>query len=236
MKIAICDDERDCLENINQVILSCSSEMPIMSISQFIRGSDLLDCYAAQQRFDLVFLDVEMPELNGLQVGEKIRDLDRDIIIIFLTSHKQYVFESLRLDIFDYLIKPVESKVVQDVLSRVYKKYREQHHIVNLRWKSASYTLAVSDIVHIEGYNRHTVFYTINAKYECVGSLNEFEAMLTSYGFLRCHQGFLVNMKYIESVEKDNIKITNGLIVPMSVRKKQKCLRTLNHYLTRYQI
>ena len=236
MKIAICDDELDCLEKIKNILLSINPDIPNISIAQFTNGRELLDCYVKQQRFDLVFLDVEMPEISGLQTGEKIRDYDRDIVIVFLTSHKQYVFESLRLDIFDYLIKPVESDAILDTLSRAYKRYKEQHPIVKLKWQSQSYALDANDIVYIEGYNRHTVFFTTEGKYECVGRLNNFESMLMPYGFMRCHQGFLINMKYIESIEKDSLKATTGHVVPISVRKKQECLCALNNYLARYQI
>ena len=236
MRIAICDDEQDCLDNINKVLQSCGSEIPNMSVTQFTNGYELIDYYKKHQGFDLIFLDVEMPEPNGLQVGGRIRDIDRDVIIVFLTGHRQYVFESLRIEVFDYLIKPAECEVVQRLLNRAYMKYREQHHIINLKWQSHTYALEVNSIVYIEGYNRHAMFFTIKDKYECVGKLDEYEAVLEPYGFLRCHQGFLVNMKYIKSIESDRLMTTTGIAVPMSVRKKQKCLRAFNNYLMRYQI
>jgi DNA-binding LytR/AlgR family response regulator len=236
MRIAICDDEQNCREDIHKILLSHERLSRDLAVALFASGKDLLDCYSQRQRFDLIFLDVEMPELDGLQTGAQIRALDAEVIIVFLTSHKQYVFESLRIEIFDYLMKPAASDIVHNLLERAYRKYKEQRHIVQLQWQGRSCALEVGSIVYVEGYHRHTVFFTAQEKYECVGKLDEYDAKLTPYGFLRCHQGFLINMKYIQSIEKDRFKTTTGHFVEMSVRRKPECLRSFNNYLTRYRI
>jgi len=236
MRIAICDDEAYMRERVMSVLLADTAVIPDMSLFEFASGNELIASYNNEQSFDLVMLDVEMPGLNGLQTGEQVRKIDKDVAIVFLTSHKQYVFKSLRIGIYDYLIKPPKANEIHDLLERVYADYIELHHIVNFKWQGQPYALRVNEIVCIEGYSRHVLFHTKNGKYECVGKLDEYEEKLAPYGFLRCHQGFLINMRYIESIEKQTFKTTVGTVVNMSARRRQDCLQAFNNYVVRHQI
>lgn len=236
MKIAICDDEKECRDSIAAILNDCSNEFINITTTMFIDGLDLVAAYNEQQCFDIVLLDVEMPGLDGLQTGKAIRKLDKDVIIVFLTSHKQYVFDSLCIEVFDYLIKPPNIKSVRNLLERAHRKYCEQHYVVHFRYEGVSYSLEVTDIVYIEGYNRHIYFNTANVVYKCIGKLNDYDKILTPYGFLRCHQGYLINMKYISSMDNGKIYTTTNKWVEMSFRKKQECLRAYNRYLTRYRV
>ena len=140
------------------------------------------------------------------------------------------------IGIFDYLMKPPNTTDINNLLKRAHSEYTEKRYIVNFKWQGLAYALEVSEIVYLEGYSRHVAFFTPDEKYKCVGKLDEYDMKLAPYGFLRCHQGFLVNMKYIKSIDKDRIKTTTGAFVEMSVRKRQECLQAFNNYLTRYRV
>jgi DNA-binding LytR/AlgR family response regulator len=109
--------------------------------------------------------------------------MDRDAIIIFLTSHKKYVFKSFKIEPLDYITKPVTSDKIGAVLGRAIRKYRDIHHIVEVRWKNTSHALKVRDIAHLESYLRHVTVVTEDSKYKCVGKLSENESRLKPYGF-----------------------------------------------------
>jgi DNA-binding LytR/AlgR family response regulator len=236
MNIAICDDMRVFCEDLHQMLMSCAHSGDITLVREFERGEDLIDCYSASGAFDLLFLDIEMPGLSGLQVGQHIRKIDRDVIIIFVTSFNQYVFQSFAIEPFDYLLKPLDKKALESTLERALSKYRDQHQLVEVKSQRQIHLLEVKDLVCIERYRRHLIFYTKDTKYEGIGKLDEYEKKLAPYGFLRCHQGFLVNMQYVQCISDNEIITTIRMTVPMSRRKKQTCLGEFNKYLMKYRI
>jgi DNA-binding LytR/AlgR family response regulator len=236
MNIAICDDAQAFCENLDQMLMSCKYSGDITLVREFERGEDLIDCYSASGAFDLLFLDIEMPGLSGLDVGQHIRKIDKDVLIVFVTAFDQYVFQSFPIEPFDYLLKPLNKKSLERTLKRALSKYRDQHQIVEVKSQGQIHLLKVKDLVYIEFCQRHLVFYTKDLKHESVGKLDEYEKTLTPYGFLRCHKGFLINMAYVQCVGRVEITTTVGTVVPMSARKKQACLGQFSEYLTRYRI
>ncbi|GHU40042.1 DNA-binding response regulator [Clostridia bacterium] len=249
MKIAICDDEQHCRESFRQILLACKEMLPDLSIASFSSGDELISCYLKQEMFDVIFLDIEMPGLSGLETGHQIRKMDKNAIIVFLTSFEHYVFQTFEIETFDFLTKPVQMDTAQSLIRRIATKYQHQHYFVHIKWQEQSHSLEVHEIAYVEGYDRHAIFHTNRTgtgntfkKYECVGKLNDYEKKLNSYGFLRCHQGFLVNMRYITDIGSKQISINRGLTdspneeIDMSVRKKADCLRAYNKYLARRSI
>lgn len=182
------------------------------------------------------FLDIEMDGLSGLEVGQKLRDVDRNVIIIFLTGYKKYVFKSFKIEPFDYILKPINNEKICDVLTRAIKKHRELFYIVDIKWYDKSYNLRACDIVHIESDLRHVTFVTDKNKFKSIGKLDAYEQRLSPYGFLRCHQSFLINMNYIKSIESKSIITTLGTEIDMSARRKKECLNAFNEFITRYKI
>ena len=155
---------------------------------------------------------------------------------MFLTGIKDYGSEVFQIEPFDYLQKPLDEKALKVTLERARARYREQHHLINLRGKNGICALDVSEVVCVEIDCRNLVFYTKDLKYECIGKLKEYEKKLAPYGFLRCHHSFLINMKYVHSIGDATIATKTGATVPMSARKKKDCLNTFNEYIQRYQV
>ena len=235
MRIAICDDEKAVRNQLQQTINLCDYIKNDTVITEFSSGEELVDAFA-KKAFDIVFLDMHMYGMSGLEAAQTLRNADRNVITIFLTSHQQYVFESFKIEVFDYIMKPVNVEVINDVLSRAVKKYRVQHHIIECKTRDETHALTVNEIIYIEGYRRHVVFFTKDVEYECIGKLNEYEEQLVPYGFLRCHQGFLINMNYIKSIEINCIITVNNQRIDMSARKRQECLEAFNTFLTKYRV
>jgi len=235
LRIAICDDESTHRDTLMAAI-SYSDELPENAvIMEYSTGNKLLHNHT-KCPFDIIFLDIEMDGMTGLEAGQEIRNNDRNVIIIYLTSFKDYVFESLKMEPFDYILKPVDNKKINEVLGRALKKYREQHYIVSFKWQEMTYALRVCDIVYLASNLRHIEFITVDNRYKCIGKLNDYMHRLAPYGFLRCHQSYLINMSFIKSIEKREIFTTLGNSINMSANKKQRCLDIFNEYLTKYRV
>ena len=235
MRIAICDDEIDFRKMLRQATDASNVLPKDTEISEFPDGTTLISSHKACP-YDIIFLDIQMSGISGMEAGREIRNADRNVIIIFLTSHKQFVFQSFKIEAFDFIAKPVDDIAVHEVLCRALRKYREQHCVIQINWQDTSHSLDAREIIYLESDRRHVNFITNERQYMCVGKLIEYEERLLPYGFLRCHHSFLVNMKYIKSIEVTSIITTSGHDVHMSVRKKQDCLKAFNTYLAKNRI
>jgi len=235
MRIAICDDEQIHRDNLKTVLAECTSMQEDAEIFEYPGGKSLIEEHRKNPH-DILFLDIEMEGMTGLETGHEIRSKDRNVIIIYVTSHEKYVFKSFRIEPFDYILKPVDIEKVNDVLRRATAKYREQHHSIVITFKEQTYTLKVRDIIYLESNLRHIKFYTDNNMYMCLGKLDEYDKRLSQYGFLRCHQSFLINMGFIKSFNRDTVTTVNNVEISMSTRKKQDCLNAFNDYITRHMV
>ena len=237
MRIAICDDEHTIRNCIKEILYDNTDLSIYTDIQEAVCGEELIEKHKISP-FDIIFLDIEMSGISGIETGHTIRKMDRDAIIIFITSHKQYVLESFTVEAFDFIEKPIEADKIKKTLQRAIRKYKDQHYIINYRWQGISFSLDISDIVSIEAFRGRVLFQTTSKKgeYECNGSLDDYERDLQIYGFLRTHRNALINMRYIKRIE-DNVIITScNSEVEMSARKKQSCLRAYNKYLVKYRV
>jgi len=235
LRIAICDDESTTRTKLRKTIESSCLLPHETSVIEFSNGKSLIEGHINCPH-DIVFLDIQMPEISGLEAGQKIRLIDKNAIIIFLTGFDQFIFQSLKLEIFDYLIKPASEASIAEVLCRAIKKHEDAHHLISVKCNGALHALDISKIVYIRGYYRRVMFFTESDLYECNDSLDIYERKLQDKGFLRCHRNVLINMYYIKSIEISSITTVNNQTLEMSVRKKQACLRRYNEFLIKYRV
>ena len=237
MKIAICDDEKHFREKLHRVLISYENLLPNTLILEFPSGEELIKHYNECFGFDIIFLDIEMQGLTGIESGEKIRQLDDDVLIIFVTSHTQYAIPAIKVGVSDYILKPFSSAEIIQVLENAIKKYQSRHFIVTLECRAGNiHKLDISEIVYAEFRNRTITFYTNSYEYECIGILHHYEALLAPYGFFRCHKNLLVNMKYIKTIEKNLILTTTGIKLDISARKRKECMKKFGEYIARNHI
>jgi len=235
LRIAICDDESFMRSRLREAIYSSGTLPPEACIEEFSDGVALINGHALCP-FDVIYLDIQMDGKSGLEIGQEIRAEDRHVIIIFVTSHQEYVFQSFPIEPFDYIVKPVDYVKVNDILKRAIRKHNEQHYKIHFKWKETPYVLDISEVVYLESTRRHIKFVTADKEYECVGKLDDYESKLSSYGFLRCHQSFLINMNYIKSIETASIITSLGHIVNMTVRRRSNCLKALNLFIIKHRV
>jgi len=235
MRIAICDDESIHRNNCRTALTSCNILSEDAVITECSSGEELIDAHA-ECPFDIIFLDIQMGGISGLEAGHILRKSDKDVIIIYLTSHDQYVFNSFEIAPFDYILKSVHNNKICVILDRAVRTFKEQRHVVHFSWHDKLYALKVCEIVYLESEVRHVMFVTKNDRYTCIGKLSDYEQRLLSYGFLRCHQSFLINMGFIKSIGSKSILTTMGSEIRMSPGRKQYCLNTFSDHLVKYRV
>ena len=233
MRIAICDDEQSCRERIVTYIEPYFKKHSEMTITEFSCGEELVRVYkCGSTPFDVIFLDVEMKELTGVQTGHIIRKYDTNAMIIFITSYTKYVPEAFILNAFQFLVKPVPQDKFNKEFERALETYNKKRYIYKIFFKDITTCLEVKNILYIETYNRHLQVVTKNGNYEYLGKMSVEEKKLSDYNFIRCHQGYLVNIYYIKNIRKNFLVLINDDEIPISKHIRNEVMTAFNKFIS----
>ena len=217
LRIAICDDEKLFRENIKKYVLKYLSEKDISSeIDMFNSGKELLGLGTDLLGYNIIFLDINMDEIDGIMTAHKIREYSMDIYIVFVTAYVNYSLEGYKVDATRYLLKNTinfdESiyECMDTILHKmnyiVLKKY--------FKFNECEKNVQVDRILYIESRLHKLEFYIMEdklKKYSIYGKLDELEKELQGNDFIRIHQSYLVNMKHIEKVSRYEALLNKGI-------------------------
>lgn len=228
MRIAICDDHAECRRQAENAIRECMKGMDY-GVSAFKDGHTLLRDFMARP-YDLVFLDIEMPEINGISLAHQLRTISRDVPIVFLTSHIEYALEGYEVRALRYLTKPVKSEKLQEVLSYVLRQMQEQRTLW-IKTDLSEKKLLIRDISYMEAQNQNILIATEAETYCVRYNLTDYENELREDGFFRVHRGYLVSMQHIKSIGKGEVTMDSGAVLPVSRTKEKSLKEALFQYI-----
>ena len=189
----------------------------------------------SSKTFDIIFLDIEMGKTNGIEVAGKIKALHPDTIVIFVSSHKNYVFDAFKCEALHYILKPINQMEFEDVFNRALHKYSLLNNFFPVQWNHSRSNIKIGDILYVEGFRRRITVHTEINTYEHIGKLSDVYKVLCPHGFVYVHQGFIVNMHHIRSFYADKVELQNGQTVMVSVRKRGEALKTYDKYLQKWK-
>ena len=155
MKIAICDDEISYRETILKYLSPYIEKDSSLEAKQFSNAEDLICAYKENERFDIIFLDIQMKSLDGIAAAKKIRKFDPDAILFFITSHVKFFSDAFRVNAFQFLAKPIKQDDFIKDFQRALEKYKMQHSAYIVKYKETTYTFETKNIIYIESLNRH---------------------------------------------------------------------------------
>lgn len=226
MDIAVVDDENVIRAYLCELI---QKQNRTNRIESYATGEELL---ASGRRFDIVFLDIQMDGMNGIQVARKLREKQDDIILIFITGIREYVFDALDLYAFQYLLKPVDETKFLEVLCRAEKEAGRKKEKRKLFLKTRNLTLEQADILYIESRGKKVEIHTAREKksIQIYAAMDELERQLGE-GFYRCHRSYIVNMSYIAEYSSDRIILANGENVYLAKKKYGEFVKAYMWYL-----
>ena len=227
-EIAVCDDEAVIREQIQQFI---KKKVPQSHIETYAAGEELL---AVNKSFDLVFLDIQMDGLSGMEAARALRSKNKDTIIIFVTGSKEYVFEAFDVSAFHYLLKPLAEEKLDEVLKHALeevnrRKMQEKKQLL-IQTRNRNYNLDQSTIFYLESRGKKVEIHTPGETIEVYASISKLEEQLGN-SFYRCHRGYLVNLAYIAEYRTDLIRLSNGEEVYLAKEKYQSFVKTYMRYL-----
>ena len=225
LTIAICDDEKkicDYIENRTTEFLAKNDLEADVSV--FYDGSELLKkCESNAQNFDIIFLDIKMKTLNGVECAKLLRDIGVESLIVFITSSAEYVFSGYEVKAFRYILKTDLVNAFSRVFSECLLELKKLNtSFFTVKTSSSVKNIPLSDILYFESNKRLLNIHTKNEVISFYEKLDNVEDELKEKDFIRIHQSFLVNAQKIKSVSKDSALLVNGFSLPVSKSKATK--------------
>lgn len=221
LNIVICDDEflhRSILKEFLVSILE--EELLEYDLVEYSSGKDLISHY---DKVDLLFLDIQMNELSGMDVARKIREFDSNVEIIFTTSIEQYVYEAYEVRAYRYLVKPIEYEKLKKEVKLCISDYLTKNSTISIDSKKATVKIPIGEILYAEVMKKEVTIYTKSKVYNIETSMKSIENKLSNYGFFRCHHSYLVNLNKVSEIRDKTIFI-NEYEIPVS-RMRYKALK-----------
>lgn len=227
LSIAVCDDEVIECCNMAKRIKVILEEMKIPCIiRQFRSGGELLQAW---ESFDIVFLDIIMQELDGMKTAEIFREKASDKILIFVSSSREYVFEAYDVEAFQYLLKPVDDRKLKSVLQKAVLKTENcsQEFIIVSRERQKK-KLFLDDIYYFEIRGRVVDVHGPEGIFTYYEQIGELENKLEDKGFFRCHKSYLVNLKYVDGYNRQEVIMENGEKIVIAKRRYDQFVREVH--------
>ena len=236
IRIACCDDEKQQLELYKTMFTNIEMRQDIkLNVEYFLSGNFMLERFQSEKNpFDLVYLDMDMDEKSGLDLAKEIRqNYHSDCLILFLTNYPKYMQNSFDVRAFQYMIKPVQLDEFEKKFNaaRKYLEKDDKNRVV-LKIDEDNVVFFTNEIYYIEKEKSSKQF-LVYLEDKCVvakGVLSAIENQLLEQHFMRTHRSYLVNMKHIRRIQKNDLVLSNGNLVPISRRKEKELKQQFMRY------
>ncbi len=203
-----------------------------ISIELFSSAVDFLD--NSNISYDITFFDIELPDLNGMEAAYKLREFDKQTIIIFVTNLTQYAIKGYQVNALDYIIKPVTYNDIILPLERAFSLANNNAGLLlTIRNTDGITRIDSKTIAYIEVLDHKLTYHTDHGLISGSGSLSKLEETLSEYHFLRCNSCYLVNPKYIKSVIKNSVIMVDNSELKISKLKKKPFMIELTEWFGR---
>lgn len=229
VRIAICDDEIAICNDIKQTLFTMLKQMQeCFHIVCYTNPKALLHTY---DTFDLIYLDIQMPDLDGMTLAKKIREQNADCILIFMTAFKEYMPDAFEVEAMDYICKPIEKSRLERSCKRAIKRIKKESEqkifIQTVNWCKS---IAMHTIYYCEVINRKIYLHTKEGIIDYYGKLEDIEKQLDGR-FFRCHRSYIVNIDYLQVYMHGEILLENAEKVPVSRLRHKAFMQKMLEYM-----
>lgn len=230
MRFAVCDDEAELRRSIADNIKLFS---PGALITGFSSGSELL---TSPDSFDIIFLDIGMDGIDGMQTARELRKNGCTAVIIFVTAFEDRVFDAFDVGAFNFLVKPVSDDRFEEVLKKAIDSCTQDdtadrdERCITVKSGRVSTKLALSEIMYAEVLDRKLTLHTLNGEVEYYGRMSELENC-TDDSFFRTHRAYLINLRYLEKYTSSEVTMENGDRVLLAKQRYSALVKAYMRFL-----
>lgn len=224
MRVAVCDDEMMILNQVEGMLKKYRANKQMnLSVSVFLSGEELLIDIEDNGIYDLIYIDIELTRINGIETARKLRDKYPEAMLIFISSYTRYYRDAFDVQPFQFLDKPLDKTIFFNVLERAIENIMKYSHIISFMYNRIYYNVPIREILYFESNMRRVNVICKNRIYGFYGKLSEIENCLNEKSeiFLRIHKSYLVNFHYIKEIGTEFVIMTNDVRLDISVNKRK---------------
>ena len=217
IEIAVCDDDKFTVDYIVNTLTHISKKNNLyINIHTFTSGMDFILNYNPSKSYDIIFLDILLDSLNGIDIAKHIRENNDITKIIFISSSSEYILDGYDVEASNYLIKPLDYEKLNKVFIKAIKSlYNTNSKLLKINHGSKTITLPLSKVLYFEVYNRKVIAILDNSTIEFYSRLSDIEVLISKYNFVRCHRSYLVNVCKISQLSSSEITLNNFAKIPI---------------------
>ena len=230
VKIALVDDDANYREELLGYLKQYEQESgEKFHITTFADGDEILDGYTAA--YDIILMDIAMEFVDGMETAERIRKMDSEVVIIFITNMSQYAMKGYTVDALDYVLKPLSYYAFSQRIDRALARMRRRgKKYISIPVKGGIKKLDVSRIIYVEVHDHDLMYHTTIGVLQSKGKLAEIEEQLDPKQFFRCGKSHLVNLEFVDGVQNNNVQVGDS-VVQVSRARRKALLDALTDYI-----
>ncbi|CEK30166.1 DNA-binding response regulator [[Clostridium] sordellii] len=229
INIAICDDEINIINKTKKLIQDYDKED--IDIYVYENGEELIN---SDKEFHIIFLDIDMKGLDGIETAKKLREYDKKVKIIYVTNYTDYTYSAFSVHAFGYLVKPLNKKELHNQLDEAFSYTEEISKNLEFITRDGVIRIDTNSIYYFEYEQRKVIMKTIDKNYILKKKISEIGKDIKDYGFEMPHKSFVVNLYNIKTIKGYDVHMMDGSVIPLSQKKSSQFRDSLNRYLSKH--
>lgn len=230
IRIAVVEDEEASAQKLQAYLQRYAQDYGHkLEVSRFPNGLAFLGAFKGQ--FNLILLDISMPGIDGMETARRIRTIDPDVVLLFVTNLAQYAIRGYEVDALDYILKPVIYFAFSQRLNRAVGRIKsDAKNYLVICAREGTQKLAVDSIYYVESRGHDLIFHTASGDYSMGGTMKDAEEKLLPFHFFRCNKGYLVALRHVESIQ-DGAAVVHGERLLVSRARRNDFLEALTDFV-----
>lgn len=230
IRIAIVEDEDLYADRLSGMLERFARDTGTqVKITRFKDGDEIVEGYTGE--YDIIFLDIQMQFMNGMEAAARIREHDREVILIFITNRTDYAIRGYEVDALDYIVKPVSYEALKQKLERAVDRLgRKKSHFVMISTKESIMKIPSDKILYVESQGHNLIYHTSIGVFQTRAKMKDVESRLSEWGFYRCNKGYLVNLTHVDGIS-DGCCLIGGEKLLISRSRKTSFMAALTDYI-----
>lgn len=230
INITICDDEYTQIEYLNALVSKWAIKRNIVVyISEYMNAESFLFAYEDNKTLDILLLDIQMKNMDGVELARRIRIENEVVQIIFITGYTDFISEGYEVSALHYLIKPIKEEKLYEVLDKAITRLHKVEKTILINTANEIRRINLNEILYIEAFAHSVKIATNTGAVETKIAISEINKML-NYSFIRCHRSYIVGLKHISHITKTDVILDNGLKIPLA----RRLYKDVNHAFINY--
>ena len=225
IKIAICDDEEIVTSDIEERLHRIAQTSGVsIDIDVFFDGMALTDYIINNSvKYDMIYLDIELKNENGVDTARKIRQFDKGVLLIYITNYESFAKEVFEVSAYRFITKPISDDIFEKYFTSAVNEITQAPQFFQFQYNKVHYKLPINDIIYFQSDKRITYINTGTDVKKCYEKLNSIEQKMQQCGvyFFRTHQSFLVNPSYVEVYMYDSMQLRDGTVLSISEKRRK---------------